>query len=63
MINSGSEVRSHLAAFGCKGQEISRVHLAVIGCNGLNNPSLLVQTTLPWVGTTAMVRGFTLVLA
>ena len=35
MINSGSEVRAHLAAIGCNGQEISRAHLAAIGCNGL----------------------------
>ena len=26
--NSGSEVRAHLAAIGCNGQEISRAHLA-----------------------------------
>ena len=35
MINSGSEVRAHLAAIGCNGQEISRAQLAAIGCNGL----------------------------
>ena len=34
-ISSGSEVRAHLAAIGCKGKEISRAHLAAIGCNGL----------------------------
>ena len=28
-------MRAHLAAIGCKGQEISRAHLAAIGCNGL----------------------------
>ena len=39
MISSGSEVRAHLAAIGCKGQEISRAHLAAIGCNGLNDSS------------------------
>ena len=35
MINSGSEVRVHLAAIGCNGQEILRAHLAAIRCNGL----------------------------
>ena len=35
MISSGSEVRAHLVAIGCKGQEISQAHLAAIGCNGL----------------------------
>ena len=34
-INSRSEVRAHLAAMLCNGQEISWAHLAIIGCNGL----------------------------
>ena len=46
MISSGSEARAHLAAIGCKGQEISRAHLAVIGCNGLMpEPRSLVEST------------------